>query len=260
MRKRLLSLFLLLCLAGNSYAQRGYLKQSTATTVEIHLVNASTGAGITGATVTSITAFVRKHSDSSSSTKTDLTVTASGGSNDAVEVGLGDYNLELTTGNTDTLGKFTLCYSYTAAVTQCDSYTVVSANNYDALITAASSIDDFWEYAKASITGTTSIGYWLKTNSDVPTSYLGVTRTATAQAGAATSITLDTGAEAVDDYYNFKRIIIVSGTGSGQSAIISDYVGSTRVATTFCEGTTTGSWRTNPASDSVFVIQPRNRQ
>lgn len=74
-------------------------------------------------------------------------------------------------------------------------------------------------------------------------------RSATAQAGAATTITLDASASAVDDFYTNQRIHIIAGTGAGQGRIISDYVGSTKVATV-------ATWATNPGADSVFVITP----
>lgn len=69
----------------------------------------------------------------------------------------------------------------------------------------------------------------------------------TAQAGAATTITLASGASASDDYYNNMWIRITSGTGSGQSRKISDYVGSTKAATV-------ATWTTNPSSDSTYEI------
>lgn len=74
-------------------------------------------------------------------------------------------------------------------------------------------------------------------------------RSGTAQAGAATSITLDASASATDDIYNYQLLVITGGTGVGQARIITDYVGSTKVATV-------GTWQTNPASDSVFLIIP----
>lgn len=55
--------------------------------------------------------------------------------------------------------------------------------------------------------------------------------TGTAQAGSAGSITLAAGASATNDTYNGMVISITSGTGSGSSGIITDYVGSTKVAT-----------------------------
>lgn len=68
----------------------------------------------------------------------------------------------------------------------------------------------------------------------------------TAVTGGATSITLDSTADPRDDYYNGAKIMITSGTGAGQIRTISDYVGSTQVATVSV------AWGTNPTSSSVF--------
>lgn len=52
------------------------------------------------------------------------------------------------------------------------------------------------------------------------------------QAGSTTSsLVLDSGASAVDDFFNHTIIKIVNGAAAGQERIISDYVGSTRTAT-----------------------------
>lgn len=59
----------------------------------------------------------------------------------------------------------------------------------------------------------------------------GAAVTGAAVAGAANTITLAVGASAVDDFYNGMIISITSGTGSGHSGLITDYVGSTKVAT-----------------------------
>jgi hypothetical protein len=85
---------------------------------------------------------------------------------------------------------------------------------------------------------------------DAATSSVSTLRKGTAQAGAASTITLDAGASATDDFYNNTILQIMSGTGSSQSRIISDYVGSTKVATV------NGNWITNPDTTSVFVIHP----
>lgn len=74
-------------------------------------------------------------------------------------------------------------------------------------------------------------------------------RSATAQAGAATTITLDASASAVDQFYLNDLLYIVSGTGAGQARFISGYVGSTKVATVT-------TWVTNPDNTSVFAILP----
>ena len=72
----------------------------------------------------------------------------------------------------------------------------------------------------------------------------------TAQAGAANTITLDTGASAVDDFYNNMSVFITSGTGSGQLRTISDYVGSSKLATVSV------NWTTNPDNTSVNEVMP----
>jgi len=80
---------------------------------------------------------------------------------------------------------------------------------------------------------------------------LPILRTGTAQAGAASTITLDSGASAVDDFYLgcWVNITNDSPVGAlGQARMITDYVGSTKVAT--IEGT----WGTNPSSASTFEI------
>jgi hypothetical protein len=55
--------------------------------------------------------------------------------------------------------------------------------------------------------------------------------TGTAQAGSAGSITLASGASSTNDYYNGMVISLTGGTGDGSKGIITDYVGSTKVAT-----------------------------
>ncbi len=75
----------------------------------------------------------------------------------------------------------------------------------------------------------------------------GIGSTNIAQAGAATSITLSTMASASDDFYNNYYITIVEGTGAGQIRQITDYVGSTKVATV-------ATWTTNPDTTSVYKI------
>lgn len=72
-------------------------------------------------------------------------------------------------------------------------------------------------------------------------------RSGTAQAGGATSITLDAGASAVTDFYKNALIAIMSGTGAGQARFCTAYNGSTKVATV-------GAWATNPDNTSVFAI------
>ena len=75
-----------------------------------------------------------------------------------------------------------------------------------------------------------------------------VIRTGTAQAGAANSITLDASASSTSEVYDENLITILSGTGAGQSRIITDYNGTTKVATV------ARNWEVNPDNTSEFQI------
>lgn len=72
-------------------------------------------------------------------------------------------------------------------------------------------------------------------------------RSGTAQAGAAGSITLDSGASAIDDFYN-GALVVATLDGAVEARIITDYVGSTKVASV------TPNWNTTPDSDDTFII------
>ena len=71
---------------------------------------------------------------------------------------------------------------------------------------------------------------------------------ANAQAGASTSITLDAGSSATNNYYNGLYIEIISGTGLGQTRQITAYNGTTKVATV------NSAWTTNPNNTSGYSI------
>ena len=72
------------------------------------------------------------------------------------------------------------------------------------------------------------------------------------QGGGATTITLESSASSTDDFYNGSHIYINSGTGSGQTKKIMDYVGSTKVATV------NSDWTNNPDSTSINSIYNSN--
>ena len=93
-----------------------------------------------------------------------------------------------------------------------------------------------------------AVGKWLCVWKDFEPTYLATPDTGTATAGGATSITLAAGASAVDDYYNGMVVELTGGTGSGQFNIITDYNGTTKVATVG------GTWGTNPDNTSVYKI------
>lgn len=74
-------------------------------------------------------------------------------------------------------------------------------------------------------------------------------RSNTAQAGAATTITLDASADANNNFYNNALILLTGGTGAGQARFISAYNGTTKVATV-------ATWVTNPDNTTTFAILP----
>jgi len=79
----------------------------------------------------------------------------------------------------------------------------------------------------------------------------GCVRSRLAQAGASTTITLDTGATATDSLYNGNIVAIIAGTGVGQNRVITGYVGSTRVATV------DSAWAVTPDATSVYALYPQ---
>ncbi len=74
-----------------------------------------------------------------------------------------------------------------------------------------------------------------------------VWNTGTAAGTAADSITLATGAVAVDDYYNGMIVEITAGTGVGQKRIISDYNGTSLAATV------STNWSPEPSGATYYV-------
>lgn len=75
-----------------------------------------------------------------------------------------------------------------------------------------------------------------------------VIRASTAQAGGASTITLDAGSSSTDNIYSARKILIRSGTGVGQTKTITGYVGSTKVATVDT------AWSVVPDATSLFSI------
>jgi len=356
-----------------------FLRQSTATAVLVgQFVDDVDGkTPETSLTVTSIAVSLVKMSNTHPLTKSDLTITASGGSNDMSHVARGYYSLELTTTDTNTAGRMRLFASISGALDVEENFEVLSQASYDALVlataawdanvtkwlgtaavagvggrpsvdataisgsvTAADNVEanipnldaassglntklvdvqaripaaltaggflkasveaiidnatratnlrdnipnldalissrlaptvagrtldvtaageagiDFGNIGNPTTTvnlsGTTignltanadKTGYGLSANESI------ILRTGTAQAGAAGTITLDSGANANNNFYNGAQIKIVSGTGANQLRTISGYVGSTKVASI------DRNWVTNPDNTSVFVV------
>jgi hypothetical protein len=127
--------------------------------------------------------------------------------------------------------------------------------------------DDFYNGMVVEITGGTGSGQWAKITDYVSSTKIATVATTwgnepdntstykilsgytgTAQAGASTTITLASGESATDDFYNGMLVRITSGTGSGQVRRITDYVGSTKVATV------DSAWTTTPDNTSVYRV------
>lgn len=77
----------------------------------------------------------------------------------------------------------------------------------------------------------------------------GTIKVGVAAAATSTSITLASGASAVDDYYNGDLVHIDYGTGEGQVRYISDYNGTTKVATV------SEAWTTTPDTTSEYIVE-----
>jgi hypothetical protein len=254
MKRFLTSLLLSLLLAVPAFGQR-ILKQSTATARRVHLSNATTGAGITGATVANITAFIKKHSDTASSTKTDLTITASGGSNDCIEIGLGDYDCELTTGNTDTVGPLEHCYAYTGAVTICKEYLVVPSAKWTEMVaTGPSTIDDLNETDCSTIASTTSPMGKICGNVNGPTKqYI---ETGTADSGTTTTMVDAARTEANTDHWAGDLIHFTSGAINGETRTITGFNAATDTITFTPATTAAVSTETYEIRAGVDFLRP----
>lgn len=72
----------------------------------------------------------------------------------------------------------------------------------------------------------------------------------TAQAGAASSVTLALTASAANNFYNNALVVITAGTGVGQARTITAYTGATRVATV------DRTWGVTPNGTSQYMIVP----
>ena len=74
----------------------------------------------------------------------------------------------------------------------------------------------------------------------------------TAQTGASGSITLAAGESSSDDAYNGMVITTTGGTGSGQRRVITDYVGSTKVASVYPD------WSVTPDNTTTYTVHACN--
>jgi hypothetical protein len=150
-----------------------------------------------------------------------------------------------------------------------------TGNNQIQLDTGASSVDGAYDPARVAIINGTGVG-----QTRLILEYDGTTRTATvdrnwkvnpdntsefqilsdagrehvneglAQAGTATTITLNTLASDQDNVYNGQAVFIRSGTGEDQLGLVESYNGTTKIATMH------DPWAITPDSTSGYVMLP----
>lgn len=115
-----------------------------------------------------------------------------------------------------------------------------------ALATSAQLIDDNWDEI---LTGAT---HNIATSAGRRVREIGAfaIHSGTAQAGNSIHLTLSATASATDGIYNRNLLVIVSGTGAGQTRTIIDYDGATKVALADRE------WRVSPDATSEYQITP----
>lgn len=146
----------------------------------------------------------------------------------------GWYDLTLTTTDTNTLGHLTVVVQdASVCLPVVGHFMVLSANFWDSKFGAgyidvdvASIADAVWDEILTGLTHNiqNSAGKRLRQIAAYNI------HDGTAQDGAGHTITLAAGASSTDQIYNRNLIVIIGGTGEGQTRTIADYVGTTKVA------------------------------
>lgn len=245
MKKHFLLLLALmaLLLPGNlSLFAADLLKQSTATEIPLEFVDATDGiTAETGLDVTTFDCTIYKHADANLAA-TALTVTASGGSNDSTHLADGVYRLELTASNTDTLGRFRIKCQCSGAAPFSKSYMVVSTSVYEASVTSASSIADFWNTATSGFSVAGSIGKMLVDDTTF-------TVTGTADSGTTTTLVDAALTQADTDYFKGQLLCLTSGTAAQQCRTITAFTPASdtiTVSPAFTQAVSTDTYEIHP--------------
>jgi hypothetical protein len=181
----------------------------------------------------------------------------------------GWYRCLLGTDDTDTLGVLMLQIHVAGALPVWREFHVLVANVYDSLfggdklqvhaveisadlITATAIQDGALTADKFASDAITAAKVASDVGTEIATAVLAALEAAvvsgTADGGAAGSITLPGGASGSNDAYNGQVIVITNGTGAVQARKITDYVGSTKVATV------SPNWATAPDNTSGFIV------
>lgn len=211
----LLLLLLAGALRGNAQGQLTVkLNNPAARPIYFKMVSAGTGlevSGETGAAVGTPVAPVAGVAGSITIKYTWNASTPANGAGNVVEVGNGIYAYTPTSGETASLGN--LCYTFLAA----------GIFNYDVNVRV-----DAW------------------TTDDIGNAHI-VTQ-GTAQGGTLSTITLAAGESATGTIRVGELLLIVSGTGAGQTRVINGYSGSSKIATVG------RNFQTAPDNTSVYDV------
>jgi hypothetical protein len=140
---------------------------------------------------------------------------------------LGIYGCPIDATDTNTLGRLQLWVHESGALPIQHDFIIITANAYDSMFNTDNTIaDQVWDEI---LTGAihniaTSAGRRLR-----QIGALTITD-GTAQAGAAYSITLAADESSIDHIFNRNLLVLLAGTGAGQTRTIVDYNGTTKVA------------------------------
>lgn len=171
----------------------------------------------------------------------------------------GYYEVTLDATDTNTLGLLRLAVNESGALPVFEDFLVVPANVFDSFFSTDLLQIDVAQWMGTVPNGLTSgnvrtIVMSMSADVIVDTAFASTSGQRpirsgfNAQAGANGSITLDTSASSVNDFYKGTRIYLTSGTGAGQSRLCTGYNGTTK------EATVEPNWITNPASGTQFAI------
>lgn len=169
----------------------------------------------------------------------------------------GWYEVSLSATDTDTLGLLMLAVHESGALPVWREFMVVPANIYDSLISGSDFLQadlQQWRgtqptalsgsnYVQADVlaaNGGTGGARWLAA--------MALRHSVSLQGATSTTATLDTGANATNQFFRGCILIIFSGTGSGQARRVLSYDGTTKVCVV------SPAWAVNPTTGSGYLM------
>jgi hypothetical protein len=213
--KRLLALLFVLA-AAPCYAGTRDLKEDTAVVIVVGPFIDDTGAAVTAPTIASIDCNLYKNDG----TKVDVTLAASGSSNDMVHVDDGYFSLELTTTDTSTPGYLRISMQISGALIFHEDFNILPANIYDSKYST-----DFLQVDAVQISGDTAGDSFAAVPTNVWTA---ATRTLTALDEDST--TLDLNATAIGSVATAVTLPTIPTDWITATGIATDAIGAAEVA------------------------------